>query len=78
VFPVSYYDLWDKEKNPPPPYITKEQAIDDIQMLEYLIETSYAGKEYWEGKGVDFTNIYHKLKNFIYAQGKTFYQRFLN
>ena len=54
--PVSYKEIipfhgGDKLKIPA--LVTKEQALEDIDMFEYLFSTSYAGYEYWESKGIN-------------------------
>ncbi len=51
-----------------PDYISKQQALKDIDMLEYLLETSYSGRKYWGNNGVDFPGTYKKLREFVNKQ----------
>lgn len=44
-----------------PEIISREQAKEDVLMMEYLIRTSYAGYEYWITKGVDFNAFYQGI-----------------
>ncbi|MDD5686967.1 MAG: S41 family peptidase [Elusimicrobia bacterium] len=50
-----------------PEYLTKKQALEDIDMLEYLFENAYSGKEYWEQNGINFSEMYNKLR--LYVEG---------
>ncbi len=66
--PVSYKEIipfhgGDKLKIPG--YITKAQALEDIDMFEYLFSTSYAGYEYWESKGINFKSFFDEMRNYI-------------
>lgn len=54
-----------REKTEIPIHISKKEAIEDIQMIEYLLKTSYSGLEYWEHKGVDFKLYFSHLRDFI-------------
>ncbi len=54
-----------KEKKEIPTYISKNEAIEDIQMIEYLLNTSYSGFEYWEHKGVSFKSFFTNLRGLI-------------
>lgn len=47
-----------------PLFITKNEAIEDIQMMEYLLSTSYSGFDYWKSKGVDFASYFTNLRDF--------------
>lgn len=40
--------------------ITKEQALQDIEQLIYIIDNRYCGKEYWEHKGIKFWTVIRK------------------
>jgi len=42
--------------------ISSSEALEDIEMLEYLWKTSYSGYEYWKFQGVDFDAYISKLK----------------
>jgi len=52
-----------------PVTITNEQARADIDMLEYLFDHAYSGKEYWSGKGVDFPGMIAELRNHAAGSG---------
>ena len=58
---VPYYG---NNRLPVPDFITSNEALIDIEYLEYLIKTSYSGFEYWKHQGVDFDNYFEKLKHF--------------
>jgi hypothetical protein len=62
---VEYKVIPDYIDKPCPDYITKDQAIEDIQMFKYLIETAYSGKTYWEKQGVDFSKCYRDLEEYV-------------
>jgi hypothetical protein len=66
--PVSYKEIipfhgGDKLKIPA--FVTKAQALEDIDMFEYLFSTSYAGYEYWESKGISFKSFFDEIRNYI-------------
>lgn len=46
----------------PPLSITREQALQDIRMLEYIINNAFAGRDYWESRGLDFQLMYQSLR----------------
>jgi hypothetical protein len=52
------------EKENMPSVITKNEAIEDIRMIEYLLTTSYSGFDYWKSKGVDFSSYFANLRDF--------------
>ncbi len=54
-----------KEKKEIPTHISKKEAIEDIQMIEYLLNTSYSGFEYWEHEGVSFKTFFTNLRGLI-------------
>ncbi len=45
--------------------ITKEQALQDVERLIYIIDNRYCGKEYWEHKGINFLDCYQEIRDFI-------------
>jgi hypothetical protein len=66
--PVSYKEIipfHGGNKLKIPAFITKEQAMEDIDMFEYLFSTSYAGYEYWESKGINFKSFFDEMRNYI-------------
>ena len=50
-----------KIPNPVGNTIPQAKAIEDIELIKYLFDTSYSGKEYWENKGVSFSDMYKNL-----------------
>ncbi|NQT61489.1 MAG: hypothetical protein HQ556_00900 [Candidatus Marinimicrobia bacterium] len=48
-----------------PDSLTKSEALQDIEMLEYLLSTSYSGYEYWQKEGVDFGAYFGHLHSFV-------------
>jgi hypothetical protein len=66
--PVDYKAIianYGNDKNAIPFRLSKDEAIEDIQMFQYLLSTSYAGFEYWEQKGLDFNSYFDDLNDFI-------------
>jgi hypothetical protein len=66
--PIEYKDIipfYGEKKDPAPAFITKKEALEDIEMFEYLFKTSYSGFEYWENQGVDFNGYFSGLKSFV-------------
>ncbi|MCK5683121.1 hypothetical protein KAJ27_03335 [bacterium] len=45
-----------------PEIISSNEALIDINMIEYLFETSYSGLDFWKNKGISFQNLYSKLR----------------
>lgn len=56
--------------------ITRNQALDDIDELTYLIENRYCGKDYWERHGVSFSEIYAKIRGFLKDQEQVYISDF--
>jgi len=66
--PIKYKEIvpyHGDKKIPIPGSITEKEALADIEMLEYLINTSYSGLEYWKHKGIDFESYFTNLRDFI-------------
>jgi len=53
------------ERMPVPATVTRSQALEDTNMFEYLLKTSYAGLEYWENRGVDSGSFFSNLRDAI-------------
>jgi len=49
---------------PIPGLLTKKQALEDIELFEYLFKTSYSGYEYWIKLGIDFESYFFQLRDF--------------
>lgn len=64
------------EHLPMPTSITKSEVLEDIQMFEYLLNTSYSGLEYWENRGVDFNSCFADLRDFINEKDTVFTYEF--
>jgi len=79
TLPIDYKEIipsHGREKLPIPDYITKSQAMEDIQMFEYLLRTSYSGFDYWKYKGVDFESYFSDLKTFVQGKNKVYCYEF--
>ena len=48
-----------------PDFLTKKEALADVEMFEYLVKTSYSGYEYWSCHGDDITAYFSKLRFFV-------------
>lgn len=48
-----------------PATITREQALEDLRMFEYLLKTAYAGYDYWKSKGIDFEAYFTGVRDFV-------------
>lgn len=64
---IDYYIIPDFSFNPPPLSISKDEALEDVQTLKYIIETGYCGRYFWGNNGVDFEGLYIKLHDFIHS-----------
>jgi hypothetical protein len=45
--------------------LSPAQAKEDVDMLKYLLDTAYSGRDYWEMRGVDFDGMYKNLYAFV-------------
>ena len=45
--------------------IEREQALQDIEQLIYIIDNRYCGKECWERKGIEFLDCYQEIRDFV-------------
>jgi hypothetical protein len=63
--PCVFKEIPDFVKSKPREYITKAQAYEDIEMLQYLFDNAYSGRYYWEQNGFNFNNYYQKLHDFV-------------
>lgn len=59
--PTTFMDLAPQTDSECADYISAEEALEDIEMLDYLFENAYSGYEYWENQGVDFSAICDRL-----------------
>jgi hypothetical protein len=50
---------------PVPDFLSKKEALEDIDIFEYLINTSYSGFEYWKYQGVNFDSYFSGLRTFV-------------
>lgn len=65
VYPQTVEEMLNYKFAPCPDSISKKQAMEDIEQFEYLLETAFSGREYWEKQGCDFNEIYSKLNEFV-------------
>lgn len=49
----------------PPKYITKKQALEDIEMVQYLFDNAYCGRDYWGNNGINFNQLSAELSNYV-------------
>jgi hypothetical protein len=64
--PVEYREtipFYEDEKLVRPAFLSRMEAMEDIDMFEYLFNTSYSGLEYWEHRGVDFESCFAGLRS---------------
>lgn len=52
---------------PMPQSLTREQALQDVNALAYLMHNAYSGREFFEKCGVDFSDIHEGLRGHIAA-----------
>jgi hypothetical protein len=65
--PVEYKEIIPSHGGTPlpmPEILTRQQAMEDIRMFEYLWSTSYSGYEYWKFKGVNFESYFNDLRTY--------------
>lgn len=62
--PAVFMEISELENAKSPQAITKQQALEDIEMIKYLFDNAYSGKEYWENNGVNFASMYNKLNEY--------------
>ncbi len=65
IYSATLEELITETYRPCPDSISQKQALEDIQQFEYLLETAYSGREYWEKQGCDFNEIYSKAEEFV-------------
>jgi hypothetical protein len=58
--------------------ITQEEALEDLRIFQYVLDSSYSGREYWENQGVDFGNIYNNIRTYINSHESIFKQDMFN
>ncbi|PKK89303.1 MAG: hypothetical protein CVV64_15045 [Candidatus Wallbacteria bacterium HGW-Wallbacteria-1] len=64
--PVAFveFNSWVKEKSGPyVEQVSRAGVMEDIGFAEYLFETAYSGREYWEKRGVDFHSVFQNLRD---------------
>lgn len=64
---IPYNMDWRKDpfKAPPkicPKYISKADALEDIDLVVYLLQTTYGKCDYWKKKGCKFLSVKRKSK----------------
>jgi len=65
-YPVEYREItpfYENGQVERPPLLAKRAALDDVDMFEYLLGTSYSGLEYWERSGVRFEPLLDSLRS---------------
>lgn len=69
--PCVFKEIPDFVKTKPSEYVTKAEAHEDIEMLQYLFDNAYSGRYYWEQNGFDYNNYYRTLHKFIDVSSST-------
>jgi len=64
---ITKFDLINPQINfePVPDFITKPEALEDLELFAYLWKNAYAGSFYWEKHGIDFAALYKETRRFI-------------
>ena len=62
---IGYVEIPDFLFDSPPEYISKNKALEDVNVLRYILETGYCGRFYWGENGVDFNDLYFNLNEFV-------------
>jgi len=63
--PCDYKELPDYIVLKPPAYISKAQAFEDIEMIQYLFDNAYCGRDYWDNNGVKFEFLSKELRKYV-------------
>ena len=50
--------------------VTQAEALEDLDMLSYLLDTAYSGREYWEKQGNSFPDSYRRIDAWIRGAGE--------
>lgn len=68
--PLLPLELPDYVAGPLPERISAAQALEDVELLRYLLDNAYSGRDYWQQRGVDFPAAYAALRQQLRAQGQ--------
>ena len=60
--PVEFINILAPDGSHKKETLTVQQALEDISMLEYIFETGYSGRDYFEKKGVSFKALITELR----------------
>jgi hypothetical protein len=55
-----------------PELMTKDQAMEDIRIFEYIVTQGYSGYDYWTNQGRDFEKAFSELRSYIEKSPDTF------
>jgi len=55
--PTTFMEMYPPSEEECPDSITQEEALQDIEMLDYLFSNAYSGYYYWSGQGIDFEAV---------------------
>jgi vacuolar-type H+-ATPase subunit E/Vma4 len=64
---VPFIELPDFAERRPPSVVSKSQALEDIAMLEYILDTAYSGRTYWANHGINFPALAQALRAYVAA-----------
>jgi hypothetical protein len=56
--------------------ISRNQALEDLSVLRYLMENRYCGWEYFENNGIVWETCFKKIESFIISQSDTYISDF--
>jgi hypothetical protein len=45
--------------------ISQKEALEDLRIFQYIIDNAYSGRDYWQNNGLDFTEAYKKINEYI-------------
>lgn len=63
--PLLPMELPDYVEGDLPDRITRQQALEDVEVLRYLLDNAYSGRYYWQQHGVDFPGGYDSLRRYV-------------
>jgi len=63
--PLTPMELPDYVKGDLPASITRQEALEDVEILRYILDNAYSGRYYWQRHGVDFPGGYDSLRRYV-------------
>lgn len=56
--------------------ITREQAVEDLFVLRYLMENRYCGWDYYQKRGLSWDSSFQRLQDFLESEGEIYISDF--